>query len=58
MIEKNNCPIDDLMEHQAEGKRTLGLLQGKWDAPDAALIGADAEVEAMFYGCSVYGQFQ
>ena len=50
VIAKNNLPIADLVMHQPEGKRTLGLLQGQWEAADALLIGSDAEVEAMFYG--------
>ncbi len=49
VIAKNNLPIADLVVHQPEGKRTLGLLQGKWEVPEQGLMGADAEVEAMFY---------
>ena len=50
VIAKNNLPIADLVPHTPEGKRRLGLLRGRIDVPDAALLEDDAEIERMFYG--------
>ncbi|MDJ0763098.1 MAG: type II toxin-antitoxin system prevent-host-death family antitoxin [Myxococcota bacterium] len=49
VIAKNNLPLVELVKHLPEGKRTLGLLEGKIDIPDD-LIGEDAEINEMFYG--------
>lgn len=50
VITKNNLPIAELVMHQPESVRRLGLLQGQWEATDAILMGSKDEVEAMFYG--------
>lgn len=50
VIAKNNLPIADLVVHQPESRRTLGLLQGQLEVPEDLLIGSDGEIEAMFYG--------
>ena len=49
VIAKNNLPIADLVIHKPEGKRALGLLQGKVLIPDN-IMEEDKEVNAMFYG--------
>jgi prevent-host-death family protein len=48
VIAKNNLPVADLVPHQPEGKRKLGLLKGKLDLPDD-LFEPDPEIEEMFY---------
>jgi len=49
VIAKNNLPLVDLVVHQPEGKRKLGLLAGKFVVPDD-FCDEDADVNAMFYG--------
>jgi len=49
VIAKNNLPLVDLVVHKPEGKRKLGLLAGKFTAPDD-IMEEDAEITAMFYG--------
>ena len=49
VIAKNNLPIADLVVHQPEGKRKLGLLVGQLQLPDN-LMEEDEEINAMFYG--------
>lgn len=51
VIAKNNLPIADLVVHQPEGKRKLGLLKGQLQIPEDFLE-ADVEIEEMFYGVS------
>ena len=46
---KNNLPLVDLVQHQPEGKRKLGLLKGKFVTPPS-FFEADPEIEEMFYG--------
>ena len=49
VIAKNNLPLVDLVVHKPEGKRKLGLLAGKFKAPDD-IMEEDAEINSMFYG--------
>lgn len=49
VIAKNNLPLVDLVVHKPEGKRKLGLLAGKFTAPDD-IMEEDAGITAMFYG--------
>ena len=49
VIAKNNLPLVDLVVHKPEGARKLGLLAGKFTAPDD-IMDEDAEMNAMFYG--------
>ena len=49
VICKNNLPLVDLVRHQPEGKRKLGLLKGKFVTPPS-FFEADPEIEEMFYG--------
>jgi len=49
VIAKNNRPIADLVVHKPEGKRKLGLLEGKFNVPDN-IMEEDAEINSMFYG--------
>jgi len=46
---KNNFTLADMGLRESEGKRKLGLLAGKFVAPDN-LCDEDADVNAMFYG--------
>ena len=48
-IAKNNLPLVDLVVHQPEGKRTLGLLSGQVVVPDN-FIDEDPDIDLMFYG--------
>lgn len=34
IIEKDNLPLVDIVQHKPEGKRTLGILRGKIVIPD------------------------
>lgn len=34
VVLKNNIPLVDIVPHQVEGKRTLGLLAGKFTVPE------------------------
>jgi len=49
VIAKNNLPLVDLVVHQPEGKRKLGLLAGKFTVPDD-LMEEDQDINEMFYG--------
>ena len=49
VIAKNNLPLVDLVIHKPEGKRKLGLLEGKFTVP-ADIMEEDAEINTMFYG--------
>ena len=49
VIAKNNLPLVDLVIHKPEGKRKLGLLEGKFSVP-AGIMEEDAEINTMFYG--------
>jgi len=49
VIAKNNLPLVDLVIHRPEGKRTLGLLAGKYVVPEN-ILKEDADINAMFYG--------
>ncbi len=49
VIAKNNTPLVDLVAHQPEGKRTLGLLQGSFTVPDD-ILDEDDDINSMFYG--------
>ena len=49
VIAKNNLPLVDLVVHKPQGKRKLGLLQGKFAVPDN-IMEEDAEINSMFYG--------
>lgn len=49
VIAKNNLPLVDLVVHKPEGKRKLGLLEGKFIVPDN-IMEEDAEINQMFYG--------
>ncbi len=48
VIAKNNLPLVDLVIHKPEGKRTLGLLKGKYVAPEN-IMDEDDEINSMFY---------
>lgn len=48
VIAKNNLPLVDLVIHKPEGKRTLGLLKGKYFVPEN-IIDEDEEINSMFY---------
>ena len=47
-IAKNNLPLVDLVVHQPNKKRTLGLLKGKINIP-YDFLEEDDEVNALFY---------
>lgn len=49
VIAKNNLPLVDLVIHKPEGKRKLGLLSGKFTAPDS-IMQEDTDINSMFYG--------
>ena len=49
VIAKNNLPLVDIVPHKPEGKRTLGLLCGKFEMPDD-IMAEDEEINEMFYG--------
>jgi len=49
VIAKNNLPLVDLVAHQPEGKRKLGLLAGKLEIPED-ILNEDTEINEMFYG--------
>ena len=49
VIAKNNLPLVDLVVHQPEGKRKLGLLDGKLKVPEN-ITEEDSEINKMFYG--------
>jgi len=49
VIAKNNQPLVDLVVHKPQGKRKLGLLEGKFTVPDD-IMEEDSEINSMFYG--------
>ena len=49
VIAKNNLPLVDLVIHQPESKRKLGLLAGKFEVPDD-IMSEDPDINEMFYG--------
>ncbi len=49
VMAKNNLPLVDLVVHKPEGKRSLGLLAGKFTFPDDFNEESD-EINEMFYG--------
>ena len=49
VIAKNNLPLVDLVPHQPEGKRTLGLLRGQVTIPEN-FLDEDEDINEMFYG--------
>ncbi len=49
VILKNNVPLVDLVPHQVQTKRTLGLLEGQIECP-ADFNDEDDELNEMFYG--------
>jgi antitoxin (DNA-binding transcriptional repressor) of toxin-antitoxin stability system len=49
VIAKNNLPLVDLVIHQPEGKRKLGLLVGKLKVPED-IMEEDTAINEMFYG--------
>ena len=49
VIAKNNLPLVDLVVHKPEGKRKLGLLAGKFAAPED-IMEEDETINEMFYG--------
>jgi len=48
-ITKNNLPIADLVAHNPEGKRILGVLTGEVDIPDC-FNDENSKINEMFYG--------
>ncbi len=49
VIAKNNFPLVELVVHNPEGKRKLGLLEGKFTVPEN-IMEEDTEITAMFHG--------
>ena len=49
VILKNNTPLVDIVPHQVEGKRTLGLLAGQFTVPEN-FLDEDDQINNMFYG--------
>jgi len=49
IIAKNNLPLVDLVPHQPEGKRTLGLLHNQVTIPEN-FLDEDEDINEMFYG--------
>ena len=50
VISKNNLPLVDLVPHQIESKRVLGIVAGKFEVPDELFEQEDDELNQMFYG--------
>ena len=50
VIAKNNLSVAELVPYLPNGKRKLGILQGRLQIPDQAFFDSDAEIEAMFHG--------
>lgn len=48
VILKNNVPLVDIVPHQPESKRTLGLLAGKFSVPDD-FLDEDDQIISLFY---------
>jgi prevent-host-death family protein len=49
VILRNNIPLVDIVPHQVEGKRTLGLLAGQFTVPEN-FLDEDDQINNMFYG--------
>jgi len=49
VIMKNNVPLADLVPHQSQGKRTLGLYAGQIAISDD-FSDEDQQINEMFYG--------
>ncbi len=49
VIAKNNLPLVDLVPHQPEGKRKLGLLQNEFKVPEN-FLDEDEDTNELFYG--------
>lgn len=49
VIAKNNLPLVDLVVHQPEERRKLGLLTGKFIMPEN-FNAEDPDIDEMFYG--------
>ncbi|HIG36253.1 MAG TPA: type II toxin-antitoxin system prevent-host-death family antitoxin [Oceanospirillaceae bacterium] len=49
VILKNNIPLVDIVAHEAEPTRKLGLLLGQLDLPNS-LMDEDDKINEMFYG--------
>lgn len=49
VILKNNVPLVDIVPHQVEGRRTLGLLEGKFSVPED-FLDEDPEISELFLG--------
>ncbi len=49
VIAKNNLPLVDLVPHQPEGERKLGLLRGQVTVPED-FLDEDKDINEMFYG--------
>jgi prevent-host-death family protein len=49
VILKNNTPLVDIVPHQVEGKRTLGLLAGQFTVPEN-FLDEDDQINSVFYG--------
>lgn len=49
VILKNGIPLVDVVPHQKEGKRKLGLLKGKFTVP-VDFLEEDPEINEMFLG--------
>jgi prevent-host-death family protein len=49
IITKNNLPLAEIVPHNVQGKRILGIFAGKVALPDN-IMDEDEEVNEMFYG--------
>ena len=49
VILKNKTPLVDIVPHQVEGKRTLGLLAGQFTVPEN-FLDEDDQINSVFYG--------
>ncbi len=49
VISKNNLPLVDLVPHQPEGKRKLGLLHNQVTIPEN-FLDENEDINEMFYG--------
>ena len=49
VILKNNTPLVDIVPHQVEGKRTLGLLAGQFTVPEN-FLDEDDQINSVLYG--------
>ena len=49
VIMKNNVPLADLIAHQPQGKRTLGMFAGQISVPNS-FFDEDEQINEIFYG--------